>query len=413
MTFGGELFLRSEAKKRGYKGPLFEAMPGDLVISKIRVGQGSFCVIGDEFDHVAVSPEYPVYTPNLAQVDPRYLVLALRTPEFLTQLTGSASDNTTKRRIRPEFFESRRIPLPPLDEQRKIVVAHHAGLDHATALEREAAETEARAMRAFEAALGFEPPQPLPDRPVFAASFKDLDRWSHEAILRKQQPDHGPPSKFPMCRLGEVGNVVYGLQKHPGNRPGKNAKPYLRVANVQRGRLALDEIKHIDVVQTDFDRLCLKDRDLLFVEGNGSRENLGRVAIWRSEIPNCVHQNHLIRARVNQSHVSPEFAAYWFNSASGRAHFFEEGKTTSGLGTINSSVVKSAPIPLPPVDAQIAMAAALDDDHAAAADLRRQAAKAHAKAWADFEAAVYAAEDDTVTAEIRPRHNPGATTPIA
>jgi type I restriction enzyme S subunit len=42
VTFGGELFLRGEKEKRGYKGPLFEALPGDLIISKIRVGQGSY-----------------------------------------------------------------------------------------------------------------------------------------------------------------------------------------------------------------------------------------------------------------------------------------------------------------------------------------------------------------------------------
>ena len=60
VTFGGELFLRSENDKRNYKGPLFEALPNDLIISKIRVGQGSFCVIGSGLDHVAVSPEYPV-----------------------------------------------------------------------------------------------------------------------------------------------------------------------------------------------------------------------------------------------------------------------------------------------------------------------------------------------------------------
>ena len=40
-------------------------------------------------------------------------------------------------------------------------------------------------MADFEAALGFAPPLPLPDRPVFVASFKDFDRWSHEGVLRR------------------------------------------------------------------------------------------------------------------------------------------------------------------------------------------------------------------------------------
>lgn len=136
-----ELFLRNEKAKRGYKGPLFEALPGDLIISKIRVGQGSFCVVDDKLDHVAVSPEYPVYAPDPAKVDRDYLAMVIRTPEFMAELTGKASGNTTKRRIRPEFFETRRIPLPSFPEQQAIVAAWRAALDHAAALEREAAET--------------------------------------------------------------------------------------------------------------------------------------------------------------------------------------------------------------------------------------------------------------------------------
>lgn len=99
VTFGGELFLRNDKAKLGYKGPLFEALPGDLIISKIRVGQGSFCVIGDTLDHVAVSPEYPIYAPDPTMVDRDYLAMVIRTPEFMAELTGKASGNTTKRRI--------------------------------------------------------------------------------------------------------------------------------------------------------------------------------------------------------------------------------------------------------------------------------------------------------------------------
>lgn len=401
VTFGGELFLRNEKAKRGYKGPLFEALPGDLIISKIRVGQGSFCVVDDTLDHVAVSPEYPVYAPDPAKVDRDYLALVIRTPEFMAELTGKASGNTTKRRIRPEFFETRRIPLPPLPEQQAIVAAWRAALDHAAALEKEAAETEAKAAAAFESALGVSAPPALPERRILVAQFKDLERWSHDAILRRQHPDTRPPPTYPMVPLSTVGDVVYGMQKHPGNRPGKNSKPYLRVANVQRGRLVLDEIKYIDIGGPDFERIRLEDRDLLFVEGNGSRENLGRVALWLDQIPDCVHQNHLIRARMDKTKVLPEFAAHWFNSGAGRAHFFEEGKTTSGLGTINSSVVKSAPIPVPPMDVQERLAQKYDEALTTAEKQREDAAKARAKAWSDFETAVYAAEGaDNAAARI-------------
>ena len=50
----------------------------------------------------------------------------------------------------------------------------------------------------------------------------------------------------------------------------------------------------------------LQPGDILFVEGNGSRAELGRVAKWSGEIADCVHQNHLIKVRVNAARLSPD-----------------------------------------------------------------------------------------------------------
>ena len=39
--------------------------------------------------------------------------------------------------------------------------------------------------------------------------------------------------------------------------------------------------------------------DLLVCEGN-SADLVGRPAIWNEEIPDCVHQNHILKVRVNR-----------------------------------------------------------------------------------------------------------------
>ncbi len=392
VTFGGGLFLRNEKEKTGYKGPLFAALPGDLIISKIRVGQGSFCVIGDDFDHVAVSPEYPVYTPDTQRIDPSYLVLVLRTQEFLMQLVGSASGNTTKRRIRPAFFESLRIPLPPLSEQRAIVASYRAMLGRAEELERKAKKNETKATEAFEAALGFEPPKPLPDRPVFVASFKDLDRWSHEGILRAALHIEEKEPEFPIVELGTVGKVSYGLQKSPANRPGTHPRPYLRVANVQRSRLDLGEIKMINVPDEDMIKYRLEDGDVLLCEGN-SADLVGRGAIWRNEIPHCVHQNHVLRARMDASEIIPEFVLSVINSSYGQAYFRSKAKHTTNLASINSKEVASFPLPLPSLSEQQLLIDNLFHGDRKAESLHQKATAIRAKAWTAFEAAVYAADE--------------------
>jgi type I restriction enzyme S subunit len=271
-----------------------------------------------------------------------------------------------------------------------LITAYADALNRAEQLEQEAETIERAAWQAFETALGVAPPPPLPDRPVFVARFKDVERWSHEGVLRGTLGDAGVQvAACPIIELGAVSTVTYGLQKSPANRPGTHARPYLRVANVQRGRLVLDEIKTINVPDSEMTNLRLEVGDILFVEGNGSRAELGRVALWNGEIADCVHQNHIIKARPQANRLLPEFAMAWFNSDAGRDHFFKSGKTTSGLGTINSKVIRTAPIPLPDIETQRDWVTKLTGTLAEAQTKRTAAATLRQSAWAAFEAALF------------------------
>ena len=137
------------------------------------------------------------------------------------------------------------------------------------------------------------PPANLPHRPLQIAYFSRIEKWSHEGILHRAiAGDSLPESKFDVVILDEVSRVTYGIQKCPLNRPGRNARPYLRVANVQRGRLDLRVMKFIEVPDKDMRGLRLEVGDILLCEGN-SANLVGRGAIWNGEIADCVHQNHV------------------------------------------------------------------------------------------------------------------------
>jgi type I restriction enzyme, S subunit len=72
-------------------------------------------------------------------------------------------------------------------------------------------------------------------------------------------------------------------------------------------------------------------------------------------------------------------------------HFFRNAKTTSGLGTINSSEVKFAPVPLPEDTAtQVAIVRLLRKGREGVASKQKQAAELRSIAWSDFIAAVFA-----------------------
>lgn len=377
-----------------FKGAMFAAYPGDLVFSKIDARNGAIGLIPDSIPKAVVTSEYPVFIPNPDKLRPVYLHHLLKAAHFRADLQSKASGTSGRKRVTPEGFLSLSIPVPSLPEQDELIARYSAALNESANKEQEADAAERAGWQAFESALGVAPPQPLPHRPVFITQFKDIEKWSHEGALRSMIGDVGIESAaFPMVELQTVAAVSYGLQKCPANRPGKHARPYLRVANVQRGRLVLDEIKTIDVPDGMMNSLRLEIGDILFVEGNGSRAELGRVAQWNGAIPDCVHQNHIIKARVDSAMILPDFAMAWFNSEPGRDHFFKSGKTTSGLGTINSTVIRTAPVPMAPIDVQREVVDALFSAQAHAQQKRIEAANLRSSAWKAFESALFEASE--------------------
>lgn len=84
--------------------------------------------------------------------------------------------------------------------------------------------------------------------------------------------------------------------------------------------------------------------DLLFVEGNGSKEQIGRVAIWDGSIEPCLHQNHIIKGRPFGNMLS-EFALFYLISRFGRNQILRVASSTSGLYTLSTGKIENLKIP--------------------------------------------------------------------
>ena len=117
-------------------------------------------------------------------------------------------------------------------------------------------------------------------------------------IEAESSEDAGPlPHNWELAQLGSICTVTGGVTKNSSKNKDGVSIPYLRVANVYANRLDLGEVKTITLPAVSISKYRLEKGDLLIVEGNGSADQLGRVAIWDGSIDNCVHQNHLIKAR--------------------------------------------------------------------------------------------------------------------
>jgi type I restriction enzyme S subunit len=159
--------------------------------------------------------------------------------------------------------------------------------------------------------------------------------------------------------LGQEGAIIGGLTKNQKRNDLPLKLPYLRVANVYANQLRLDDIEYIGVAEKELEKLLVRKGDLLVVEGNGSPDQIGRVALWNDAIPNCVHQNHLIKVRLRQA-VMPEWALIWMLSPVGRHAIEQVSASTSGLHTLSVGKVSRLPIGVPPLNEQMRIVAKLD-----------------------------------------------------
>jgi type I restriction enzyme, S subunit len=180
------------------------------------------------------------------------------------------------------------------------------------------------------------------------------------------------PRGWLMRSLEEVSEVCGGIQKGPHRAPGANSARYLTVAHVQRNRILTEDPRHFEVTAEELDHWRLIPGDVLVVEGNGSSEEIGRTALFRGEIVDCVYQNHVIRVRPDPSLLNPEFLNAYLNSSAGRAAAKAQSSTSSGLRTLSVGRIKQIPVPCPPIAEQVYLSEIFGmwDRGIAAAELR-------------------------------------------
>jgi type I restriction enzyme S subunit len=398
ITFGGVLHLRTPKGKRGYKGPLFKAYPGDLLISKIRVAQGSLCLVPNDLDYLAVSPEYPVYAVDHDKVRGEFLALAIRSAAFKSRVSRLRSGNTTKARIRPSDFEDLEFPVPSLPEQDALVSEYQTALSEAGSKEQEADATERAGWQAFESALGVAPSLPLPDRPVFIASFTDLDRWSHEGILDTIMRANAPEKNggVPEMPLGEViADLSNGWSPKCLDRAAKPEEwGVLKVGAVSFGEYNEAENKALPSHFKPKSELEVQNGDVLISRANVMRL-VGACAIVRETRPRLMLCDKIFRVLFRaHSQIDAEFLSEVMKLSVVRQQI--EAKVTGTSPTMKNISKPSLmglrfPVPQGPdgVEVQRSLVAAVKGVRETAKSLRKEAQKLRIAAWEKFESALF------------------------
>jgi type I restriction enzyme S subunit len=92
---------------------------GELLVAEIDAKVGGFGIVPDELDGCIVSSHYFLFVIDETKILRRFVDYFTRTPAFQEQVEAQGSTNYAA--IRPQHVLGYEIPLPPLQEQRRIV----------------------------------------------------------------------------------------------------------------------------------------------------------------------------------------------------------------------------------------------------------------------------------------------------
>src|SRR5437867_1994581 len=308
--------VRSAAEDNMTSGKyLFEL--GDVLYSKLRPYLRKVAVA--PFRGLCSADMYPLRV-NADELDAEFFAWLLLTDEF----TNYADENSRRARMpklnREQLF-AWEAALPPVAEQRRIAARLREQLT-TVAQVRAAVQAQVDAAQALPAAYL---------RAVFSGSA--ARRW-------------------PAKRLVEVSEISGGVTLGRNLR-GRSTRPipYLRVANVKDGWLDLSHVKEVEATEQEIRDCRLRFGDLLLTEG-GDPDKLGRGTFWQEQLPECIHQNHIFRVRFDLAQFDPSFVAFQFGSPYGKAYFLAHAKQTTGIATINRTVLTKFPLRVPPLSEQ-------------------------------------------------------------
>ncbi|MBV6500087.1 MAG: hypothetical protein CJBNEKGG_02555 [Prosthecobacter sp.] len=306
------LHIRRWGKGSDVTGTKLRFRKGDIIFGRRRAYQRKLAVA--EFDGIC-SAHAMVVRARPDKVLPEFLPFLMMSDRFMNRAVeisvGSLSPTINWTTLKLEEFA-----LPPLDQQRRIAEILWA-VDEALQKANELQTT------------------------VEAARSAKVEEHFNQSIEKKLniQP------------LEAVAKVSYGITLGAFRKALPIERPYLRVANLQRNAFDLSEIKTINCDENEVSRFELADGDVLIVEGHATVTEIGRAAVWRFGDRGMLHQNHLIRARCSDALI-PEYLNLCINAGAGQDYFRSRAKSSSGLNTINSTVVKEFPVPKTPLRTQ-------------------------------------------------------------
>jgi type I restriction enzyme S subunit len=331
--------------KRGYT--YFEE--GDVLFAKITpsMQNGKSAIAKGLIDGFGFgSTEFHVLRPS-SRVIPKWVHLFVRQRSFRDEAMLHFRGAVGQQRVPTEFLESYSFPLPPLDEQRRIVARIEelfARIEEARRL-RVAADQDAEELA--QAAL--------------AVAFESLRSETEQTE-----------------QLGDLASEMRnGMSKRVWVEPPDGVAS-LNIANITQQDFSIDSCRRVLFNPERHTRYLSQTGDLLVCNVNGSPRLVGAVAVFPGASEPVVIDHNITRLRLKPK-VMPEFIAYHLREPMTRVAIEARFATSSGQSYLPQKKLTTVPVLVPPLAEQHRIVEYLDGVQAQVAELKRLQAESAAE----------------------------------
>ena len=232
--------------------------------------------------------------------------------------------------VNPDIFWNLEIPLPPLNEQKRIV-------EKLDAILPKVKSAKAR----------------LDKIPRILKKFRQSVLST--ACSGKLTEDWREGKDLPEWEVSNIEGVIEDLSYGTSQKCDYNVKdgtPVLRIPNISSGKLELSDVKYALLDKKELDKLSLKSGDLLLIRSNGSVSLLGQSVLINDSAYGFAYAGYLIRLRCKKDIIVPRYLDITLKTNDLRTQIELPARSTTGVHNINSAEIKSLVIPLPSLGEQ-------------------------------------------------------------
>lgn len=367
----------------------------DLLVSSINFHQGAVALntIGD----FVCSTHYQTFSINTKIVVPEYLLMVLRSKCFIDTVAGLKA-NGIKNESGYDFIGSFEIPIPSIPEQEEILKKYHATLSEAEDNIEEGNKFSDGLLSDIQSKVSdFKRGKWKPDETesiMRVVPFTSTRRWEAEYILREGQFDKIYNSfKCQDFSISELQpEVLFGLSIKASLTKKKGMIPVLRMSNLINGEIDYSELKYLPETsartQNEPEKWILKEGDLLITRTNGSKDLVGKAAVFHGD-STYTYASYLIRYRFDNAKVLSEYINIMFMTPLVREQIAVMRRQGGGQYNLNSDEIGAIRIPIPSIPEQQAIIDKYYSTKDGAHTYYDKARELSAKAAADFENTIF------------------------